>query len=99
MPEFKTGDVVGCGINYFKKEIFFTHNGKYNGTAAFDLLALIYQIGPSFTDVELLEYYATVSLQSKNELITFNFGGKAFRYDFASYLKHQMSKMFSEILT
>ena len=29
--KFKTGDIIGCGINFFKREIFFTHNGKYDG--------------------------------------------------------------------
>ena len=32
MPKFTTGNVVGCGINYFKREIFFTYNGEYTGT-------------------------------------------------------------------
>ncbi len=28
---FGTGDIVGCGINFGKQEIFFTKNGKYLG--------------------------------------------------------------------
>ena len=31
MPKFTTGNIVGCGINYFKREIFFTYNGEYTG--------------------------------------------------------------------
>jgi len=31
MPKFKKDDVIGCGINFFKKEIFFTHNGEIKG--------------------------------------------------------------------
>ena len=31
MPKIKNGDIVGCGINFFKREIFFTHNGVYQG--------------------------------------------------------------------
>lgn len=31
MEKFNTGDIIGCGINFFNKEIFFTHNGKYGG--------------------------------------------------------------------
>ena len=35
MPKFKKDDVIGCGINFFKKEIFFTHNGEVKGKNAF----------------------------------------------------------------
>ena len=31
MPKFSKGDVIGCGISFFKREIFFTHNGIHNG--------------------------------------------------------------------
>lgn len=27
MPPFKANDIIGCGINYLKREIFFTYNG------------------------------------------------------------------------
>lgn len=33
MEKFGTGDIIGCGINFFKREIFFTNNGKYDGPA------------------------------------------------------------------
>jgi len=46
----KSGDTVGCGINFAKREIFFTHNGKYTETA--------------FKDVRPMEYYATISMHS-----------------------------------
>ena len=31
MPKYKKNDVIGCGINFFKKEIFFTYNGELKG--------------------------------------------------------------------
>ena len=32
MEKFNNGDVIGCGINFIKKELFFTHNGNYKGS-------------------------------------------------------------------
>ncbi len=48
MPKFNKGDVIGCGINYFKRQIFFTHNNKY--------------FGPAFTDIEIREFFPTIGL-------------------------------------
>jgi len=67
MPKFTSDNVVGCGINYFKREIFFTYNGEYTG--------------PAFKDVELKEFHATIGLHSLNESVTFNFGSKPFKFD------------------
>jgi len=67
MPKFTSGNIVGCGINYFKREIFFTYNGEYTG--------------PAFKDVELKEFHATIGLHSLNESVTFNFGNKPFKFD------------------
>ena len=30
-PKYSSEDVIGCGLNYLKKEIFFTHNGNFLG--------------------------------------------------------------------
>jgi len=30
--KFISGDIIGCGINFELKEIFFTMNGKYLGS-------------------------------------------------------------------
>ena len=53
MPKFEKGDVLGCGINFFKRHIFFTYNGKY--------------YGPVFTDIEIRDFYPTVGILYKFE--------------------------------
>jgi len=53
MQKFSTNDVIGCGINFFKREIFYTHNGVF--------------LGASFKDIEIKEFYPTVGLHSPNE--------------------------------
>jgi hypothetical protein len=73
MPKFTTGDIVGCGINFLKREIFITLNG------ATPIVA--------FKDIEIKEYYATIGLHSLNESVTFNFSGTTvpFKFDIKSY--------------
>lgn len=40
MPKFGKNDIIGCGINFFKREIFFTHNGWCPGFLFLNLFYL-----------------------------------------------------------
>lgn len=54
--------------------------------------------GPAFRDVELLDYYATISLHSTGEFVTFNFGAKPFRFDLEKHILQEKKTMTKEIL-
>lgn len=56
---FTHGDVVGCGWNIKKKEIFFTKNGEY--------------LGPGFDNVNG-RFYPVVWIGAENTKVSVNFG-------------------------
>jgi hypothetical protein len=65
-PVFGKGDVVGCGLDYRRREIFFTLNGRLLGVA--------------FTDVNVSKpLYPTVGIDSACRA-TFNFGAAPFAF-------------------
>lgn len=59
-PAFAKGDVIGCGIHYFKKEVFFTRNGKY--------------LGPAFNGISSRKWFPCVGLNTPGEIVKANFG-------------------------
>jgi len=76
MPKMDKDHVIGCGINFLKREIFFTHNGVCPG--------------PAFKDIEIFEYFPTIGLHSQHESIQFNFGNKPFKFDIAEYTNKEI---------
>ena len=68
IPGFVKGNTVGCGINFFKNEAFFTVNGE---------LLKDHQLKQE----KMHEYYTTVSLGAKGDTVLLNFGATDFLYD------------------
>ncbi|CAG8443072.1 6107_t:CDS:2 [Diversispora eburnea] len=73
-PLYDTGDIVGCGINYFDKTVFFTKNGINLGVACNGL----------FYDGEV---YPIVGMISPREVIKANFGQMPFKYNITMHAK------------
>lgn len=72
-PTFKTGDVVGCGLDRDKWEIFFTKNGSFLGVA--------------FNNVRPdPNYCPVVGFRSHGAEVTVNFGQWEFQYDLGHWL-------------
>ena len=65
-PLFGNNDVVGCGINFQDMSVFFTKNGKYLGVAKHSLPEM--------------DYYPTIAVHSKYELVQVNFGQDPFAF-------------------
>ncbi|KAI6182458.1 hypothetical protein M3Y97_00382200 [Aphelenchoides bicaudatus] len=73
-PKFTTGDIVGCGINFVSRTIFFTKNGVNIGNAV------------SGISIEK-PLYATIGMQAKDQIVDTNFGQSKFHYDIEAEIK------------
>ncbi|CAG8552873.1 3192_t:CDS:2 [Acaulospora morrowiae] len=73
-PLYTTGETVGCGINYYDKEIFFTKNGIILGVVANK---------DNFNGVMI----PTCGMESPNESAMVNFGARPFVFNIEVYAK------------
>lgn len=64
-PAWKTGDIVGCGLNFDRRHVFFTVNGSFVGIAARSV---------SVQD----QFWPTVSLGERGQAVSLNFGDQPF---------------------
>eukprot|EP00471_Norrisiella_sphaerica_P002822 CAMPEP_0184477920 /NCGR_PEP_ID=MMETSP0113_2-20130426/56_1 /TAXON_ID=91329 /ORGANISM="Norrisiella sphaerica, Strain BC52" /LENGTH=591 /DNA_ID=CAMNT_0026855527 /DNA_START=531 /DNA_END=2306 /DNA_ORIENTATION=+ len=75
---FGPGDIVGCGINYFNKSIFFTKNGAFLGTA--------------FSNIPPGSYYPVVGVDARHPF-RINFGlTRPFAFKLLIYNQQQMER-------
>ena len=74
-PSFGPGDVIGCGLEYTTKRVFFVKNGEFLGYA-FDVREDVMEKG----------LYPTVGVDTECPLFV-NFGTKPFLFDLSKFLR------------
>jgi hypothetical protein len=84
-PSFAKKDVIGCGILLDRKEVFFTKNGAFIGTAFKDV---------SFSSKEI---FPAVTIQSMSHHIEANFGTSKFVFDLDGYRMRESLESFFDI--
>ncbi|KAL4455019.1 hypothetical protein ABPG74_006401 [Tetrahymena malaccensis] len=84
LQKMKDQDVIGCGINYLKKEIFFTHNGIFSG--------------PMFYDIDSTDYYPTLGMHGPRQKIKFNFGQEEFKFNLKNHIEKEKEAILQIIL-
>ncbi|KAG0219813.1 hypothetical protein BGX31_011157 [Mortierella sp. GBA43] len=77
--EFNEEDVIGCGINFFDRTVFFTLNG--------------HMLGVAFRFIkDTLPLYPAVGLSHSGTVINANFGDQTFLFNIVDYKKSVMSR-------
>ncbi|KAF9180903.1 hypothetical protein BGZ50_005843 [Haplosporangium sp. Z 11] len=77
--EYGEGDIVGCGINFLDRAVFFTLNGDMSGVA-FKFIK------------DSIPLYPAIGLSQAGTEINANFGDQTFLFNIIDYKKRVMSK-------
>ncbi|ANB14758.1 glucose-induced degradation complex subunit VID30 [Sugiyamaella lignohabitans] len=80
-PKINVGDVIGCGVNFYKDSIFYTKNGLPLGTAFQDVKGIL---------------FPCIGLKS-GEIVHTNFGSEEFRFDIEEYVMTMKNKVLTQI--
>lgn len=81
-PQFTTGDVVGCAVNFRNGTAFYTKNGVDLGTAFRDLKGTL---------------YPAVGLRTAGEHVRVNFGARPFVFDVEHYIRQEKFRTYAAV--
>ena len=75
---FKKGDIIGCGVDFINKGIFYTKNGKF---LDFAFKEINFELNKNF-------FYPSICMHSLNIEIKLNFGNENFKFDINNYYEN-----------
>lgn len=82
-PKYGAGNVIGCGINFHKKTIFYTKDGVY--------------LNDAFLDVTGTNFYPAIGMKT-NKVCKGNFGQDEFWFDIGKYVEDYKATLMGDIL-
>ncbi|KAJ8520333.1 hypothetical protein ONZ45_g2801 [Pleurotus djamor] len=82
---FQTGDIIGCGIDFTTRRMFYTRNGSFINHA-FD------NVGKDG------DIYPAVGMRHSGESLRVNFGQDPFKFDIEYHIQQQRSTVWNSIL-
>ncbi|VDK82512.1 unnamed protein product [Litomosoides sigmodontis] len=83
-PTFKMNDVIGCGVDFVRKSIFFTKNGRHLGIAIMEV-------------ENVVDLYPMIGLQKHGAIADSNFGQYPFKYDIEREFKDARNYTYEQI--
>ncbi|KAL3998956.1 SPRY domain family protein [Acanthocheilonema viteae] len=83
-PTFKMNDVIGCGVDFVRKSIFFTKNGRHLGIAIMEV-------------ENVVDLYPMIGLQKHGAIADSNFGQYPFKYDIEQEFKDARNYTYEQI--
>ncbi|KAJ2392376.1 hypothetical protein GGI05_002684 [Coemansia sp. RSA 2603] len=83
-PGFKSGDTVGCGIDFMRRSIFFTRNGVF--------------LGYAFKNIDTTKpLYPCVGMRTQGENVVANFGRSKFVFDICYYASESHEEALNQV--
>ena len=82
---FAKGDIIGCGVDFINKSIFYTKNGKFLDFAFKDIN---FELNKGY-------FYPSVCMHTLNIEIKLNFGMEDFKFDINNYYENILIKKYN----
>ena len=82
---FAKGDIIGCGVDFINKSIFYTKNGKFLDFAFKDIN---FELNKGY-------FYPSICMHTLNIEIKLNFGNEDFKFDINNYYENILIKKYN----